>query len=333
MSPPSKELYFSKYKTMKRIFVATMCLLAVACGAFAQVKKSKLIIVPSTRWCVANDYVTTYTDMSGEVQKAPNYDKAFLQDADVSKMIGAMQNFMINEGYQVEDLKLALENIKKDNARDNAREGAAVVNKSQLDILNETAQPDIVVELDFEFKRQGPYKFIEFQADAKDAYLGTPVSAGNIGRGTATSATDVVNQLEEAVLSFKDKFINDMETYYGRMLKNGRQIKLVCKVGQNTDLDFESEFGDEELNTLIENWVTDNAVNGNASSPRATKTTITFDDVRIPLTYTDGKGREKGADAKWFARNLAKYIKDTTGASVAVDSEGLGKVNVILGGK
>lgn len=318
---------------MKKVLLAMLCLLLGAGASFAQVKKSKLIIVPSARWCNANNYTNVIKDMSGNDLVVSDYDKAFLTDENVSKIIGAMQNFMITEGYQVEDLQMALTNIKKDNARDNAREGEAVVNKSMLDMLNEAAQPDIVVELDFAFKKEGPYKYIEFQADAKDAYTGTPVSAGNIGRGTAASATDVVNQLEEAVLSFKDKFINDMETYYGRLMTNGRQIRLVCKIGQNTDLDFESEIGEDELNTLIENWVTDNAVNGNASSPRATKTTITFDDVRIPLTYTDSKGREKGADAKWFGRKLAKYIKDITNATVAVDGEGLGKVTLIVGGK
>lgn len=318
---------------MKKIILALLCAFITSGASFAQVKKSKLIIVPSARWCNAMNYTTVMTDMSGNTVLFPDYDKAFMADENVSKMIGAMQNFMTQEGYQVEDLQMTLSNIKKDNARDNAREGAAVVNKSMLDMLNETAQPDIVVELDFTFKKQGPYKYIEFQADAKDAYTGVPVSAGNIGRGTATSSTDVVNQLEEAVLSFKDKFINDMETYYGRLMTNGRQIKLVCKMGQNADFDFETEYGDEELNVLIEAWVTDNAVNGSASSARSTKSTVTFDDVRIPLVYTDSKGREKGADAKWFGRNLAKYIKEVTGTSVAVDAEGLGKVNLIVGGK
>ncbi len=318
---------------MKRIALALIAVTLFSVMAMAQAKKPKLMIIPSRTWFTQNGYMTDYTDMSGNTIKTPDFQTAFDNDADISMIIGAMQDFMNNEGYKVEDLKGSLAKIQSRSARDNMTTAGGGLQQSPIDMLNKTAKADINVELFYTIKKDGPYKYIEFNVSAVDAYSNTPVSTGNIGRGTSASSTDLVNQLEEAVLSFKDKFINDMDKYYNRLFENGRQIVVRCTLAENSGTNYENEYNDEELSQLIENWISDNAFKGNFSLSDKTENEVFFDDVRIPMTYVDKNGNTKGTDANWFGTQLRKYIESVTGEKCKLDLIGLGEINIILGGK
>ncbi len=275
-----------------------------------------------------------FTNMSGAIEKVPDYQKAFDENPEISMVIGAMQDFMTNEGYQVADLSASLARINNRAARDNMTmtKGGALVS-SPIDELNKVAKCDITVEVFYTVKRDGPYKFVEFNVSAIDSYTSTPISTGNMGRGTSAPSTDMVNQLGEAVLSFKDKFISDMDMYYNRLFENGRQIYVRCTLAEDSPMDYEEEYDGEELSQLIENWVSDNAFKGNYSLIDKTENEVTFDYVNIPMVYTDANGRERGTDANWFGSKLRKFIEGQTGVKCKLDLVGLGEINIILGGK
>lgn len=319
---------------MKKILLTMSALLLMTMVAFAQAKKPKLMIIPSRTWFTQNNYMMNYTDMSGNTTKTPDFQRAFDENSDISMVIGAMQDFMTNEGYQVQDLKGAVARLNNRSARDNMMQtkGGSIV-QSPIDQLNKTAKADINVELFYTIKKDGPYKYIEFNVSAVDAYTNTPVSTGNIGRGTSGPSTDLVNQLEEAVLSFKDKFISDMDKYYQRLFQNGRQIVVRCTLAEASAVDYEQEYDGEELSQLIENWISDHAMKSNYSLGDKTENEVLFDYVNIPMVYTDKNGNEKGTDANWFGGELRKYIEATTGQKCKLDVIGLGEINIILGGK
>lgn len=317
---------------MKKILILLAVLLGFAADAAAQAKKPKLIIIPSRTWCQQQGYMTEYTNMSGNTIKVPDFDRAFDENEQVSMMIGAMQDFMTRENYKVEDLKASLAKLKSRAARDNMTTAGGGLQSSPIDELNKTAKPDIAIELYYSIKKDGPYKYLEFNVSAIDAYTSAPVSTGNIGRGTSAASTDVVNQLEEAVLSFKDKFISDMDRYYARLFENGRQIVVRCTLAENCGINYEEEFDGNELGELIENFVADNAMKGNYSLQDKTENEVYFDDVRIPMEYEEN-GKTRGTDANWFAKKLRKYIEEVTGEKCKTDVIGLAEVNVIMGGK
>ncbi len=317
---------------MKKLLLI-LALFSLSLGAYSQTKKPKLMIIPSRTWFNQQGFMKDYTDMSGNTQKTPDFQRAFDENPDVSMIIGAMQDFMTREGYKVEDLKGALTKLNNRSARDNMTTAGGGLSQSPIDMLNKTAKADINVELYYTIKKDGPYKYIEFNVSAVDAYSNTPVSTGNIGRGTSASSTDLVNQLEEAVLSFKDKFISDMDLYYARLFENGRQIVVRCTLAEAADINYEEEYEGEELSQLIEDWISNNCMKGNYSLSDKTENEVFFDDVRIPMSYTDNNGNTKGTDANWFARNLRKYIETVTGLKCKNDVIGLGEVNIILGGK
>lgn len=320
---------------MKKLIILTLCVGCIAMIASAQAKKPKLMIVPAATWCNQNGYVANYTsDLTGQTETVPDYQKAFNENEYVSMIIGAMQNFMTNEGYEVVDLKSQLDKLKNRAARDNMTTAGGGLRQSPIDALNKSAKADINVEVHYSIKKDGPYKYLEFNVSAIDPYCSKPISTGNMGRGTSASGTQVVNQLEEAVLSFKDKFINDMDLYFNRLFENGRQIVVRCTLAEYADVDYETEYDDEELSVLIEDWIASHAMKGNYSLSDKTENEVYFDDVRIPMTYIDPKtGETRGTTADIFSRELRKYIESKTGLKCKTDVIGLGEVNLILGGK
>lgn len=319
---------------MKRYTILFVALTIIFC-AWGQAKKPKLMIVPSTTWCNQNGFTTTYENaIDGTTTKIPDYQRAFDENEYISMIIGAMQNFMTKEGYEVVDLKSTLAKLRNKSARDNASSAGGGLRQSPIDELNKIAKADINVELHYSLKKDGPYKFMEFNVSAIDTYCNKPVSTGNMGRGKSAAGTEVVKQLEEVVSSFKDKFCLDIDSYYDGLFNNGRPIVIRCTLAENADIDYETEYNGEELSTLIEDWVADNAMKGNYSLQDKTENEVLFDDVRMPMTYTDPKtGNTRGNTADSFARNLRKYIENTTGLKCKTDIIRLGEVNIILGGK
>ncbi|MDE6535128.1 MAG: hypothetical protein K2K82_03860 [Muribaculaceae bacterium] len=317
----------------KYVLLAVAMLLSI--GAWGQARKPKLMIVPAATWCNQNGYVTEYENaLDGNVVKVPDYQKAFDENEYISMIIGAMQDFMRNEDYDVIDLKSTLNKLRNRAARDNSTAAGGGIRQSPIDELNKTAKSDINVEVHYSIKKDGPYKYVEFNVSAVDPYCNKPVSTGNMGRGTSAASTQVVNQLEEAVLSFKDKFCGDMDRYYNSLFDNGRPIVIRCTLAENADVDYETEYDGEELSTLIEDWVASNAMKGNYSLEDKTENEVYFDDVRIPMTYTDPRsGETRGSSADSFARSLRRYIESTTGLKCKSDMIGSGEVNIILGGK
>lgn len=317
---------------MKKILAFLCCAILFSAAAYGQAKKPKLIVVPANTWMNQNNFMTPFTDMSGKTQSIPDYKAAFDNDEYVSMIIGAMEDFMKKENYNVGSLKQGLDNLARRNARKNAQTAGGGVSTNPINELNKVVKPDIKVELHYAIKRQGPYKYLEFNVSAVDAYTGAPVSTGNLGRGTAAASYDIVNQLEEAVLSFKDKFITDMDQYYERLFQNGRPIVITCMVAENSPINYEEDFGGEELGQLIKSWMEDNAYKGNFNLSDATEDELFFDEVRIPMTYNKD-GVEKGTDADWFGKQLQKFIEATTGVKCKVTPVGLGEVELLLGGK
>lgn len=317
----------------KRLLCAGLISMLVSFCVFGQAKKPKLMIVPAMTWCSENGYVDTFQGMSG-TKKVPNYQRAFEENAEIAMIIGAMQDFMTREGYQVVDLKSQLGRLNSRSARDQVTTAGGGIASSPIDELNKIAKCDITVELHYSVKRDMGLKYLEFNCSAIDTYVSTPVSTGNIGKGTPAPSTDIVNQLEEAVLSFKDKFISDMDLYYNRLFENGRQVVIRCTKAEFCPIDFEEEYDGEELATLIENWIADNAMKGNYDLSDRTENELFFDYVNIPMTYIDPRnGNERGTDANWMAGNLRKYIESVTGQKCKTDLIGLGEINLIMGGK
>ena len=121
-----------------------------------------------------------------------------------------------------------------------------------------------------------------------------------------------------------------MQNHFDDLFANGREIKLVIKTWDTWDYDLEAEdFGDDELGYLIEDWVSDNTVQGRFSTSTATESTMKFEQVRIPL-FND-KGR--AVDARRWGKGLKSYLSNDFEIVSKLTTRGLGEVTLILGEK
>ncbi len=314
----------------KYILLYTIALLNVM-SVFGQATKPKLMIVPAEKWMVAHNYVDIVEKADGTTKKVPNYYKAFTTDQDLSKFIGAMEAFMTEQNYEVVNLESAVADMDKQDAITDM-DTDADAQLDPLDALLGAVECDITVKLNYEIKKDGGEKFIEMEVGAYDAYNNKPVSTGHIGSGTpAAGSLQWTNQIKEGVSNFKDQFISNIDQYFQRLFENGRQIIIRCNRSESATATYSKLYDDESLATLIEDFITDNALKGNGNIDGAvTKNKANFR-AQIPMTYTDKKGRTKAADAYWFGRKIASFITDTTGEPCKVLPLGLGAVRITLG--
>lgn len=317
---------------MKRI-LSLLTVALVACATlFAQAKKPTLMVVPSDAWCNEHGYMEDFNNQ-GMTTSVPNYSKALQTNKDLNNVISKINILMADRGFPLKDLQQTLKSINNIAAEDmvtTSKSGDGLM-ENPIDRLRSTARADIIIELDWTVNSTGPKKTITFNLRGLDAYSNKQV-AGAEGTGAPSLAADVPSLLEEAVLNHIDNFNAQLQAHFDDMFENGREVVLDIRVFDNgSGVDLETEFGDEELTTLIEDWVNDNTVNHRFNLSDATETRMLFEQVRIPLYRPNGT---TPMDTREFARQLQRYLRgNPCNLTSKVVQQGLGRARVIIGDK
>lgn len=313
-------------KVMKLMLVAMM--LVASLGVFAQAKKPTLMVMPSVAWCNEHGYMQTY-DNQGSIEKVPDYKAAVSTDKQLNAVISKINNLMADRGFPLKDLQQTLKAVNTDAAEDAliTSKGGNSVAESPLDRLRRRAKPDIIMELDWTVNKMGPKSSVTYNLRALDAYSNKQI-AGSEGTGKGSFSAELPVLLEEAVQDHMDEFCQRLQAHFDDMMQNGREVSLIMKVFNNgSGLDFEKEYGDEELNEVIDNWLSDNCVNHRFNKSDGTETTIVYDQVRIPLYKENGQAMDTYA----FARNLARFFKAAPyNIPIKTVNKGLGKCELIF---
>lgn len=311
---------------MKLMLVAMM--LVASLGVFAQAKKPTLMVMPSVAWCNEHGYMQTY-DNQGSIEKVPDYKAAVSTDKQLNAVISKINNLMADRGFPLKDLQQTLKAVNTDAAEDAliTSKGGNSVAESPLDRLRRRAKPDIIMELDWTVNKMGPKSSVTYNLRALDAYSNKQI-AGSEGTGKGSFSAELPVLLEEAVQDHMDEFCQRLQAHFDDMMQNGREVSLIMKVFNNgSGLDFEKEYGDEELNEVIDNWLSDNCVNHRFNKSDGTETTIVYDQVRIPLYKENGQAMDTYA----FARNLARFFKAAPyNIPIKTVNKGLGKCELIF---
>jgi hypothetical protein len=321
---------------MKRIF-NVLILLLVAVTVFGQAKKPTIMVVPSDQYCISNEYKMEFESM-GRKQTLPDYKAAMQNDADLRLVITKMGQIMADRGFPLKDLEMELKNLEREQA-----EAAMLTSgmgsemaESPVDMLKRTAKADIIMDLSFEIKRQGPNRYITFNLRGLDAYTSKQVS-GVAGAGDPSSAASPELLLEEAVLSHMDGFNAGLMKHFEDMFANGREVKVNIRRWDSwfDNLETYFEYDGEELELLehIENWFFDNTVEGRFSLSDASDNLMRFEQVRIPLFVTDKRGRERAVDTRRWINGLSRHLRTNFGIESKVYVRGLGEAWLIVGEK
>ena len=314
---------------MKRIFSIIACGLLIAATAFGQAKKPTIMVVPSEAWCNLNGYMMEFDDM-GTKLKLPDYHAALQNDMDLKLGIAKINDLMTDRGFPLKDLEATLQSIQKQQAEENmmsSKSGASMA-ENPIDRLRRVAKADIIIELSWDIKYQGPKATLTYIMRGLDSYSNKQI-AGSSGASTPTISAQTVVLLEEAVLANIDEFNNKLMAHFDDMFANGREVTIDLRVWDDAGIDFEEEYNGEELAVLIDDWFAENTVQGRFSKLDGTETRIAYEQVRIPLNKPNGSAM----DTEYFARQLSKKIKEWTSLPVKVVPRGLGNCMLIIGGK
>lgn len=317
---------------MKNLKIKSLLLIVlfISISAFSQAKKPTIMVVPSDNWCIKNGYFSTFDDQ-GTMVKIPNYKQAFQENSEVLLVISQINGLMAERGFPLKNMESAIKTLESNNAEDNMRssKSGASVNESPIDALKKVAKADIIMQLTWTVNTTGPKKSVSFNLQGLDAYTDKQIATAT-GTGSPSFSAEVPVLLSEAVLSQIDRFNDALQSHFDDLFENGREIIVRIQTWDDFDGDLESEFGDEELGIIIEDWLADNTVKGRFSTTDMTESMALFEQVRIPL-YNE-KGRP--IDARRFVRKLSKKLKNAPyNISNKLVMKGLGRATIILGGK
>ncbi len=299
----------------------------MASAVFSQAKKPTLMIVPSDVWCNQNGYTTTYDNM-GTPTMVPDYKKALQSNPDLLLAISKIGEMMAERGFPLKDLGSSLKNLETEAAEESVtamdRGGIA---ESPVDKLRKVAKADIWLQLTWSVNAMGPKKSLTFNLQGLDAYTDKQIAASS-GTGDPSFSAELPVLLEEAILSHIDQFNNQLQNYFDDLFANGREVSLECKRTNDSDVNFESEFDDNELAYIIEDWVSANTREGRFNTSDVSENRIKFEQVRIPLFLENGRA----LDTRTWARGLQKELRSKYNIKAKLTTKGLGQAYIILEG-
>lgn len=314
-----------KTKLPKRIVVLIFVILSTF-TSFAQ-KKPTIMILPSDNWCTQRYFMTEYENQ-GVTNRVPNYQQAFQEDIELNPVISKVGELMTGLGYSLKDAEMELKNISARSAEDNvtfSKTSEAQLTESPLDILKRRAKADIIIQLGWSLNNSGT---VTFTIEAFDAY-----TSKRIATATGTSqetGSDIATVLQHAVERNIKPFDKQLDVFYDKMKKNGREIVLTVKTWDSWDNDLESEYDGDELLNYIQKWLQGNSVNGQFNLSDATESMAQFEQVMIPLKSDKGVNM----DARSFTRGLQKYLNASPfNITSKLMMRGLGEAILVLGEK
>jgi len=316
---------------MKRNLLLSLCLL-MSLLAYPQAKKPTLMVVPSDVWCNKNGYVQTINNQGVE-QVVSDYQKALQNDMNLKLAIAKINDLMAERGFPLKDLEGQVKIIQQQTAENNliiSKNGNEVA-ESPVDRLLRTAKADIIIELTWNITTQGPKRTLTYIMEGKDSYTGKSIGGAN-GTSEPSFSADVPQLLEEAVITGIDNFNNRLQSHFDDLFANGREVALDIRVFQDNEagVDLETEFGGDELSEIIDNWLSENTVEGRFSKLGSSENYVSYEQVRIPLYNAKGQAM----DTEAFARQLRKMLtKEPYNIPVKLMNRGLGKCILILGEK
>ncbi|MCQ2351541.1 MAG: DUF6175 family protein [Paludibacteraceae bacterium] len=315
---------------MKRIVILFSVLLAAQI-AFSQAKKPTIMVVPSDAWCNENGFVTEY-DNQGTMVIIPEYKKAFQSSMDLQMVIAHINGMMAERDFPLKNLESVIKSIEQRTAEDNltmSKTSGATLAESPLDQLRKTAKADIIMQLGWKVNQNGPKNSVQFILQGIDAYTDKQIAYA-AGNGEPSFSAEVPVLIEEAVVAYVDNFAATLQAHFDDMMENGREVSIDFKVFDNgSGLDFESEFGGEELADIIDEWLNQNTVNHRYSKTDGSENYLYYEQVRIPLFNASGKA----IDTEAYAKDLRKYLRNTYKIESKVMTKGLGKAVVVIGEK
>lgn len=280
-----------------------------------------LMVIPADQVLQRGGYISQIS-VNGETVTERKYNDYLLNDNDSKQIISSIQDEFIKVNFPLSDFEQTLKQLRNDSARDLA-DG---ISKDAKTELLSVAQPDIILEVDYDLKHSlashdySNPRTVSYTLRAIDAYTNKVVAAISADQlKGASAATCIAKSLDEEM----KKFTNDIQNYFSNILTMGREVTIRVNVaeGSNINLSNESIEGDTYADWIID-YVKTNTVKGAYKMQRNSDKELYFVNARIPLIQPDGT--QYGV-YDW-SRDLSKNLRKNLGVKCANRAQGLGEV-------
>lgn len=287
----------------------------------------KLMVLPDKAWLNDNNCLEK-KEAQGKTKFIEKYDEAFLNQElkSVETEIKAMFSQM---GFPLVSYTDQAASMDEDDAFDElytSEEGNEITMDPFEAILNR-AKPDIILRVNWTVNKLGMNYNLSYSIDAVDSYSNKSVVTVAGETEPCSRAMPLTAALKSGIRDKLPSFIQTLNEHFQKIQNQGREIKLNLRVVNNgTGLNFNKEYGDKTLGSIIFDWVRDNTVNHQVSEGVSTRNRLSYDQVLIP--YRDPEG--KPWQARQFVDGLRKHLK-TLGISCENTSSGLGNGILVIG--
>lgn len=282
-----------------------------------------VMFLPDKTWCNANDYVIR-TERNGKTRINENYDEAFL-NPDLKNVVVQLNALMKDNGLPVKDYGATSEIDDEEEMEEAAyaedTQSGGDMAETTYEALMNKLRPDILIRIGWDVNKVGFNYTMSYRLEAIDSYSGKSIAQVTAETPTLKTTIPVAAALKSAATEHMGTFVARLQEHFDDLQENGREITVTCRIGDNgSGVNFNSEFGDKELSTIISDWMNDNTVNHVYSTRNSTRNRIQFEQVRIP--FKDSAGRVM--QAKEFVDQLKRYLKSTYDIKSENTTKGLG---------
>lgn len=284
-------------------------------------KKPSIVVVPSTEWCVRNGFSQ---DIDGYAEC--DILKSFANSQDLGLVANKIAGYMADRGFPTKNVAQQSRGNSKRDAIRSARRSKSSFSKlrdNSVDQILRNTEPDIAIQVSWEFEKSGPNRKLTIEMTAVDAYTYEIVAQTSAtGAGSYSASTNEL--LQEAVIGNFDNFCARLDDHFKDMLENGRKIAFAVGVWESAPYDLEKEFNGKELRRIIKEWMDKNSVKGRYSLNASSENFMEFDPIRIDPTI----------DSEEFGYRLQDFLKTAPyNLESKVSMMGLGYTEVIIGEK
>lgn len=256
-----------------------------------------------------------------------DYAKYLLANDDNKSVISVIQNAFVQENYPLQDLEQMLKQLDTQEATDMA-DG---MDKDAKTMLLTTAQPDIILELDYRTttsmtSHDLSNASINFTLNAIDPYTNKVISSTTMdAKGKGSTREVVSGELKNSM----PKLTKELTNHFSDILTRGREVtvRLAVANGCNVKLSDASVEGDTYTDWMID-CMKSHTVKGAYKMQRNTDKELYFVDCRIGLLNEDGTQYGVYDWTRDFCKNLRKNL----GLNVTNKAQGLGEVLITING-
>ena len=283
--------------------------------------KPTIMVIPSDKLLQQYDALQVVTKNGANVY-VRDYAKYLLDNPNNKVAISAIQNEFVQMQYPLTDLEQTLKSLSNKQAHNLADD----VEQDAKTLLLQTASPDIIIELDYDFKTDPNFsKKLTYTLSAFDSYTNKAFST----KTNSCSGSDFNELFSKSIHKEMKNILPEVNECFKDIVVHGREItvRFSVKKGLSFNLSSESISGDTYSDWIMD-YMDTHTKKGTYKLQNNTDYELYFTNVRISTLRPDGT---QNSAYNW-ARELIKEMKKDCGVKCSNKVQGLGDVHIMLKG-